>query len=137
MKHRLTSIGNRIGVWSYRRSSGRFVGGSDRVLILTVPGRRSALPRSTCMRYLVHDGSYVVWGTASGARRDPDWFRNLRASPTATVQVGRESFTVRRRELLGEERDQVWNDVVLARVPGVQRYAKKAGRPIPVALLDR
>ena len=137
MKHRLTSVGNRIGVWFYRRSPNSLGGGSSRVLLLTVPGRRSGLPRSTCMRYLVHDGSYVVWGTASGARRDPDWFRNLRASPTATVQVGREVFSVRRRELLGEERDQVWNDVVLAQVPGVQRYARKAGRTIPVAVLER
>src|SRR5690242_18457756 len=112
----MASIGNRIGVWLYRRSPDRLSGGSDRVLMLTTPGRRSGLPRTTCMRYLRHEGRYVVWGTASGARHDPDWFRNLRASPTATVQVGREVFTVRRRELVGEERDRIWNDVVLAQV---------------------
>lgn len=87
------------------------------------------------MRYLEHEGGYVVWGTASGATRDPDWFRNLRASETATIELGRTSRTVHRRELTGEERDRVWKDVVLARVPSVARYERKARRTIPVAVL--
>jgi deazaflavin-dependent oxidoreductase (nitroreductase family) len=87
------------------------------------------------MRYLEHDGGYLVWGTASGATRDPDWFRNLRASETAQIQIGDAQLTVHRRELTGEERDRVWRDVVLARVPGVARYELKPRRTIPVALL--
>jgi hypothetical protein len=43
---------------------------------------------------------------------------------------------VRPRELLGEERETVWTDVVLARAPEVQKYAQRAGRTIPVALLQ-
>jgi deazaflavin-dependent oxidoreductase (nitroreductase family) len=87
------------------------------------------------MRYLEHEGGYLVWGSASGATRDPDWFRNLRASETATIEVGDTRHTVHRRELTGEERDRVWRDVVLAQVPGVARYERKAQRTIPVALL--
>jgi deazaflavin-dependent oxidoreductase (nitroreductase family) len=134
-RRRLTSVGNKIGVWTYRVSNGRAGGGAHKVLLMTVPGRRTGLPRSTCMRYLEHEGGYVVWGTASGATRDPDWFRNLRASETATIELGRTSRTVHRRELTGEERDRVWTDVVLARVPGVARYERKARRTIPVAVL--
>ena len=37
--------------------------------------------------------------------------------------------------LAGEERDRVWRAVVLAGVPGVAKYERKAGRTIPVALL--
>ena len=132
---RLTAVGNKIGVVMYRASKGVAVGGAGKVLLLTIPGRRTRLPRSTCVRYLEHEGGYVVWGTASGATRDPDWFRNLRASETLTIEIGRKKITVRRRELLGEERDRVWQDVVLARVPGVARYERKAKRTIPVALL--
>jgi F420H(2)-dependent quinone reductase len=89
MKHRLTRIGNRIGVWMYRTLNGRLSSGSNRghVLLITTPGRRTGIPRSTCVRYLDSAGGYVVWGTGSGSRRDPDWFRNLRAATEADVQI--------------------------------------------------
>jgi deazaflavin-dependent oxidoreductase (nitroreductase family) len=132
---RLTRIGNRIGVWTYRWSDGRLVGGG-KVLMLTVPGRRTGLPRSTCVRFLRTAEGLVVWGTASGAPRDPDWFRNLRAADLAEVQVGSDRFTVRPRELVGEAREATWRDTVLVQVPGVARYARKAGRTIPVAVLE-
>ena len=139
MRRRLTRIGNRCGVWMYRALDGRLAGGGRdvHVLLLTTPGRRSGLPRSTCVRYLDTDGGLLVWGTGSGSPADPDWFQNLRAAETADVQVGAEHFPVRRRELLGAERDTVWRDVVLAQVPQVARYARKAGRTIPVAVLER
>ena len=110
-------------------------GGSGKVLLITTPGRRTGIPRSTCVRYLKREGDYLVWGTASGATTEPDWFRNLRASETASVQVGGAQRTVHRRELTGEERDRVWKDVVLVRVPGVARYERKARRTIPVTVL--
>ena len=40
------------------------------------------------VRYLDHDGGYLVWGTGSGSRTDPDWFRNLRRADLATVEIG-------------------------------------------------
>ena len=40
------------------------------------------------------------------------------------------------RELLGDERDAMWRDTILAEVPEVIRYAHKAGRTIPVAVLE-
>jgi len=133
----MARIGNRMGVWLYTRTGGRLAGGADKVLMLTVPGRRSGQPRSSCMRYLSTDQGLMVWGTASGAPRDPDWFRNLRAADLAEVQVGRDTFQVRPRELLGAERDTAWRDTVLVRAPEVSRYAAKAGRTIPVAVLER
>jgi deazaflavin-dependent oxidoreductase (nitroreductase family) len=131
-------MGNRIGVWLYRRSDGRLGSGRKgvHVLLITTPGRRTGTPRSTCVRFLTHDGALVVWGTGSGARRDPDWFRNLRAADLAEVQVGRKMFRVRARELLGAERDAMWQDTILGHAPEVARYARKAGRTIPVAVLE-
>ena len=43
---------------------------------------------------------------------------------------------MRPHELHGEERDAVWRDVILAEAPQVSRYAQKAGRTIPVAVLE-
>jgi deazaflavin-dependent oxidoreductase (nitroreductase family) len=135
---RLKRTGNRIGVWMYRTLNGRLSSGRRdvTVLMITTPGRRSGVPRSTCVRYLETDESFVVWGTGSGSPRDPDWFRNLRAARAADVQIMDRNLRVRSRELTGQERDAVWNDLILARAPAVARYAAKAGRTIPVAVLE-
>lgn len=130
----MLSRSNTLGVWFYRRTGGRAGGGADKVLVLTVPGRRSGRPRSTCMAYLETDDGRLVWGTASGAPRDPEWFRNLRKATTAQIEVGGRRLSVRPRELVGAERDAAWA-TILARRPRVARYAGKAGRTIPVALL--
>lgn len=135
---RLTRIGNRIGVGMYRGLGGRLSSGSRdvHVLLITTPGRRTGLPRSTCVRYIDTRDGLVVWGTGSGSRRDPDWFRNLRSAGYAEVQIRQKHFRVLCRELRGTERDDVWNDVVLAEAPEVAKYARRAARTIPVALLQ-
>jgi deazaflavin-dependent oxidoreductase (nitroreductase family) len=136
-RRRLTRVGNRFGVWMYRTLDGRLSSGSkqNRVLVLTTPGRRTGIPRSTCIRFLETPDGLVVWGTGAGSPRDPDWFRNLRRAGTAEVQVRDRRFVVRPVELHGEQRDAMWRDTILARAPQVVRYARRAGRPIPVAVL--
>ena len=121
----------------YRTLDGRLSSGSKdvHVLLITTPGRRTGIPRSTCVRYLEAPGGFVVWGTGSGSPRDPDWFRNLRKVEVADVQVMARHLRVRPRELVGTERDVMWNDVVIAQAPAVAKYARKAGRTIPVAIL--
>jgi deazaflavin-dependent oxidoreductase (nitroreductase family) len=137
-QHRLARIGNRIGVWMYRAFDGRFASYDKRakVLMITSPGRRSGVLHSTCVRYLETAEGFVVWGTASGAPRDPDWFRNLRKAKVADIQIGAKTLQVRPRELLAEERDATWKNVVLAEAPEVERIAQRAGRTIPVAVLQ-
>jgi deazaflavin-dependent oxidoreductase (nitroreductase family) len=136
-KRRLVRIGNRIGVWMYRRSDGRLLSTKNaKVLMITAPGRRTGALHSTCVRYLDTPEGLLVWGTASGAPSDPDWFRNLRKAKVADVQVGAKTLRARPRELLDSERDSAWRDVVLAEAPEVKKYADRAGRTIPVALLE-
>jgi deazaflavin-dependent oxidoreductase (nitroreductase family) len=138
LKRRFTRTGNRIGVWMYRTLDGRLSSGSKdvHVLMITTPGRRTGVPRSTCVRYLDTDEGYVVWGTGSGSPRDPDWFRNLRQAEVADVQVRAAHLKAHPRELVGAEREAMWNDVVLAQVPEVEKLARRAGRVIPVAVLE-
>jgi len=131
-------IGNRIGVWMYRTLDGRLASGSKdvHVLMLTTPGRRTGVPRSTCVRYLETADGLLVWGTGSGSPQDPDWFRNLRAVQITDVQIGAAHVQMRARELTGAERSRVWTDVILRADPRIGRYAVKAHRTIPVALLE-
>jgi deazaflavin-dependent oxidoreductase (nitroreductase family) len=135
-RHRMVAWGNRIGVGLHHVAHGRLDGfGDQTVLMITSPGRRTGRPRSTMVRYLQHDGGYLVWGTGGGAPSDPDWFRNLRHTSRARIEIGRDAQDVDVEELAGPERDRVWRDVVLAQAPGVARYERKAGRTIPVAVL--
>ena len=138
MNRRLTRIGNRMGVWMYRTLDGRLSSGSKdvRVLLITTPGRRTGVPRSTCVRFLETADGLVVWGTGSGSPRDPDWFQNLRAADVADVQVRADSLRVRPRELIGAARETMWENTILAQAPEVAKYARKAGRTIPVAVLE-
>lgn len=136
LKHRLTSFGNRIGVWLFRASDGRLSGSrKNPVLLITTPGRRTGIPRSTCVRFLDTADGYVVWGTAGGAAQDPDWFRNLRAATVADLQIGPERLQAYPHELVGVARDRVWTDLVLVRAPGVAKYTRRTARTIPVAVL--
>ena len=138
MSRRMARMGNAIGVWMYRTLDGRLASGSKdvHVLLLTTPGRRTGAPRSTCVRYLETADGLLVWGTGSGSRQDPDWFRNLRAAQTTYAQIGAAHVQLHVRELTGDERSHVWTDVILREDPRIGRYAVKAHRTIPVALLE-
>lgn len=138
MRRSMTKVGNHIGVWMYRKLDGRLASGSKdvHVLMITTPGRRTGIPRSTCVRYLETEEGYLVWGSGSGSPRDPDWFRNMRKAEVAEVQVGARRLQVRPHELVEEQRDKIWHDVVLAQAPEVAKYARRAGRTIPVAVLE-
>src|SRR5215203_7264194 len=89
LRHWMKHTGGQIGVWMYKRLDGRLSSGSKKVtvLMITTPGRRTGKPRSTCVRYLELPEGYVVWGTGSGSKTDPDWFRNLRKANVADVQI--------------------------------------------------
>ncbi len=137
LKHRFLHAGNAIGLWIHRTFKGRLDSGSKNVhvLMITTPGRRTGLPRSTMVRYLDHDGGYLVWGTGSGSRTEPDWFQNLRRATSAQVEIGTTTHTVTPQVLAGSDRERVWREVVLAQVPEVAKYEGKSGRTIPIAHL--
>ena len=108
---RFMRAGNGLAVFLYRRSNGRIggaAGGGTRVLLLTVPGRKSGTPHTTPVSYFEDEGGYVVAGTAAGRKQDPQWFRNLRAAesifiidqpdPPALVRMRRSARTCRRSQ---------------------------------------
>ncbi|MFI5697341.1 nitroreductase/quinone reductase family protein [Kribbella sp. NPDC051586] len=104
--------------------------------MLTTPGRWTGEPRSTCVRYIETTDGILVWGTGPGSRQDPDWFRNLRAADAPAVRIGAEHTQLRAREPAGAERSTIWTDVILREDPGIGRFATKARRTIPVAVLE-
>jgi len=86
-----------------------------RELLLTTTGRKSGLPRTTSLNFIMVDGAYVVaagWGTHS------DWYQNLLANPDVVVQVGKRRFAARaqlveepetQKELVGQLVRRSWH----------------------------
>ena len=69
-------------------------------------------------------------------KRDPHWLANLHAKPEAWAQVGRERFAVRAREASPAEAERLWPRMLDA-YPQYRSYQERAGRPIPLVLLER
>lgn len=133
----LTRWSNRLGVWLYRRSRGR-LGGPGKgttIALLTAPGRTTGQARAIALGLHRSGADYLVAGTGNGSPREPDWFRNLRATPRADLQIRDTHVEVDVRVTYGEERDRLWHDVILAQAPWRAKYERKSGRVIPVAVL--
>lgn len=134
---RIVRNANRLATWLYRRSSGR-IGGTAKglpVLLITVPGRKTGTPHTAPVAYFEDNGRYLVTGSAGGTKTDPQWFRNLRATTRAQIQLGNTQYDVQAEVADAADRDHLWQDIVLAQAPFFAKYEAKAGRTIPVALL--
>jgi deazaflavin-dependent oxidoreductase (nitroreductase family) len=67
--------------------------------LLTVPGRKSGVPRTTPVTVIEHEGRRYIQSPYG----EVDWVRNLRAAGTATLTRGRHVETVSAVELTPEE----------------------------------
>jgi deazaflavin-dependent oxidoreductase (nitroreductase family) len=91
-------------------------------MVLTVPGRKSGLPRSTPMTpFEFQSGLYVVAGYPGA-----DWAANARAAGTGTLARGRRARRVQIVELSAEEARPVLR-AFPAEVPVGVAFAKRSG----------
>ena len=122
----------------YAISSGRL--GSNlmgiQIIQLTTIGRKSGLPRSVLLNVFPIEGEYVVVGSNAGADTQSHWFLNLQANPTVTVEILETQFEAVARITDGEEREQLWAEVVSAD-PTYEEYPHRTEREIPVVVLER
>jgi len=132
----LIALGSRANLFWYRQTGG-LIGGSFRgapILLLTTTGRRSGRRRTTPLLYLRDGDDLVVVGSNAGDDRDPNWLRNLRHDPAATVEIGATRQRVRARVASAEERARLWPS--LNRMyPDYDAYTKRTSREIPVVIL--
>ena len=123
----------------FRANGGRVGGpfeGAPMILIHHI-GAKSGTERVTPLVYFPQDdGDMVIVASKAGAPTNPDWYHNVKANPTFDVEVGTETFPVAAEELVGEERDTVWEKVVAAN-PGFGEYQQKTTRLIPLFRLTR
>lgn len=105
------------------------------VLLLTVTGRKSGARRTAPLVYFEDGEALVVVGSDGGARRHPQWWKNLQVNPSATVRVGRRVFEVTARLAQGAERERLW--AVGMRInPAWDGYQRHTERLLPVVVLE-
>lgn len=136
-KNAATKLFWRIHPAIYRATGGRVLGriAGVPVLLLTTKGRRSSEMRTKPLMYLPRGEAFVVVASYAGEPKHPAWLLNLRADPSARVQVGSRTIDVRAREAEGDERDRLWRDVV-AQDGAFAEYERRTTRRIPVVLLE-
>src|SRR5256712_2541316 len=82
------------------RANGGKVGGpfaGAPLLLLHHIGAKSGIERVNPVMYQAVGDDLAVFASKGGAPSNPDWYRNLIATPIATVEVGTETFEVKAR----------------------------------------
>jgi deazaflavin-dependent oxidoreductase (nitroreductase family) len=111
------------------RVGGQFEGAN--LLLLSTTGAKSGQPRVSPLAYFRVDGKLVIIGSFAGADVNPAWVHNLRANPSARIEVGNESSDVVARELPPAERDELFPKIA-AVASGFAEYQAKTSRVLPV-----
>lgn len=114
---------------------GGYFDGKDMAL-LTTTGAKSGETRLVPLVYFPDGDRIFIVASKSGAPNHPDWYHNLLANPSATVEIGTESFQVKPRVLEEPERSEKYAHVVEV-LPGFGDYEKNTTRVIPVLELVR
>jgi deazaflavin-dependent oxidoreductase (nitroreductase family) len=124
---------NKNVVDEFRANGGKVTGQFSHadLLLLTTTGAMSGQPRISPLAYFRVDGKLLIIGSFAGADVNPAWVHNLRANPSARVEIGAESSAVTARELPPAERDELFPKIT-AVAPGFAEYQAKTTRVIPV-----
>jgi deazaflavin-dependent oxidoreductase (nitroreductase family) len=133
MKRRAFVLLGRLSNVVVRRLALRRFRGAD-LLLLTTVGRRSGKSRTTPLLYLADEARWIVVASNGGADWEPGWWLNLQSGSSATVEVGGRRTPVAGVEIVGPERDRMW-EVLNENVFDYNRYQAKVSRQIAVVEL--
>jgi len=128
---------NRNVIEEFRTNDG-VVGGmfeGKPLLLLHHTGAKTGTERVNPLVYLRDGDKYVIFASKAGAPTSPDWYHNVVANPSTTIEVGIQTIPVTARVADGAERDELWakqKDVA----PQFAEYEAKTDRVIPVIVLE-
>jgi deazaflavin-dependent oxidoreductase (nitroreductase family) len=108
----------------------------ERLLLLTTKGAKTGIPRTTPMMFHSDGDRVVVMASNAGAPKAPDWYANLRANPSVTVEIGDETYEATATVAEGDERARLWAEITRL-YPFFLDHEKKANREIPLVVLTR
>jgi deazaflavin-dependent oxidoreductase (nitroreductase family) len=111
-------------------SSGPLAG--RHVMLLTTTGAKSGKERTAVLGFGKDGDRYVIIASDNGAPSHPDWYFNLQANPTATVEIGPDKFKARARTARPDEREKL-----TPLVPYIVQQQTLTKREIPIVVLER
>lgn len=106
------------------------------MILVTHTGAKSGNSYTSPLVYSRDGDAYVIIASKAGAPDNPQWFGNLVAHPSITVEVGTEKFAATARVAAADERARLYRAQADA-MPNFDEYAKNTTREIPVVVLDR
>ncbi|HEU4324035.1 MAG TPA: nitroreductase family deazaflavin-dependent oxidoreductase [Roseiflexaceae bacterium] len=106
------------------------------LLLLHTTGAKSGQPRINPLAYYADGDRLVIIASKGGAPSNPDWYYNILANPTVTLEVGDEQFQARATAVEEPERTRLF-DKVASVMPAFDEYRRKTERTIPVVVLTR
>ena len=116
-------------------TKGPFVG--RQVLLLTTKGKKTGTERTNPLAYTTEGKDIVIVASKGGAPTSPDWFFNLKANPTVTVELNGDKFEAHAK-VAEPEAERLRLYAAHAKVhPGFLDYVPKTTRKIPVVRLQR
>ncbi|MCT2063156.1 nitroreductase family deazaflavin-dependent oxidoreductase [Dietzia cinnamea] len=135
---------SRANTWLYQRTGGRIggtwrVGSAQRapvpVCLLTTTGRKSGEPRTVPLLHIPDGDRVLLVASQGGLPSHPQWYRNILADPSVTVQVGRRVRSMTAREATPGERAELWPRLV-ERYADFAEYQANTSRVIPVVICE-
>ena len=101
------------------------------LLILHTTGAKSGAKRESPLMYLSQDDRLFVFASKAGAHSHHDWYYNVKADPSVTVEIGTDRIDKTAVEVGSAERDTVYAEQA-SRFPQFGEYAAGTDRTIPV-----
>ncbi len=136
LAHKVMRNGHAVVV---RLSGGRIAGsvGGMPVVKVTTTGRSSGRPRTVMLTTPIQEeGRFVLVASKGGDDRDPDWYRNMVATPAITLEsMDGETVELVARTASAEEKAELWPRIVEA-YQGYDGYREKTDRDIPVVIAE-
>jgi len=121
----------------FRKDGRRTSSKTNPLLLLTTKGARTGRERVTPLNFSRDGDRYIVMASKGGSPTHPDWYRNLVAHPTVTVEADGEEFTAHAKVSEGAERRRLLriHSTAMPFFGAYERRVKK--REIPVIALER
>ena len=103
-------------------------------LLLNVTGRRTGKRLTSALIYGRDGEDYLVVASMGGAPMHPQWYRNLSANPSASIQVKDEEIAVTARTAGPDEKPRLWQ-IMTDVWSNYDVYQSRTERDIPVVVL--
>ena len=109
------------------------------MILINMIGAKSGRELCSPLVYSTDGDDIVIIASKGGAPEHPNWYYNLVANPTVTVEVGTDKWEATAHLTEGDERKRLF-DAQAAKMSNFAEYEKSAtehGRVIPVFRLVR